>query len=180
MATNVSTDASTAPPTDEDATPLTAVRPPRTLAVVRIVLGWVFLWSFLDKTFGLGFNTPANEGWIDGGSPTAGFFSGIGGGMYSDMSGLVWADWLFMAAQAGLGLALILGVLMRLAAIGGAMLMAALWVSMLPLETNPIVDPHFVYATMMIAFIFTNAGDRWGLGRRWQRLAFVERFPVLR
>src|SRR5688572_13701049 len=29
------------------------------LAGVRIALGWVFLWAFLDKTFGLGFATPS-------------------------------------------------------------------------------------------------------------------------
>ncbi|MFC4062642.1 hypothetical protein ACFOWE_30465, partial [Planomonospora corallina] len=27
--------------------------------VARIALGWVFLWAFLDKMFGLGFATPA-------------------------------------------------------------------------------------------------------------------------
>lgn len=176
----MATDASTKSPTTDTPASPTDFRPPRTLAVVRIVLGWVFLWAFLDKTFGLGFNTPADQGWIDGGSPTAGFFAAIDGDLYNGMSGLLWADWLFMAAQAGLGFALILGVAMRLAAIGGATLMAALWVSMLPLETNPIVDPHFVYATLMIALVFANAGDRWGLGSRWKRLAFVQRFPILR
>src|SRR5688572_461628 len=29
------------------------------LAGVRLALGWVFLWAFLDKAFGLGFATPA-------------------------------------------------------------------------------------------------------------------------
>ena len=28
------------------------------LAVLRIVVGFIFLWTFLDKTFGLGFSTP--------------------------------------------------------------------------------------------------------------------------
>ncbi|MFC3824299.1 hypothetical protein ACFOSO_37505, partial [Planomonospora venezuelensis] len=28
-------------------------------AAARIALGWVFLWAFADKTFGLGFATPA-------------------------------------------------------------------------------------------------------------------------
>jgi thiosulfate dehydrogenase [quinone] large subunit len=29
------------------------------LAVFRVVLGFEFLWAFLDKTFGLGYATPA-------------------------------------------------------------------------------------------------------------------------
>ncbi|MQM25498.1 DoxX family membrane protein [Glycomyces albidus] len=159
--------------------PATAAPPPRSLAVVRIALGWVFLWAFLDKTFGLGFDTPADQGWIDGGSPTAEFFSGGAGGMYSGASGAAWADWLFMAAQAGLGFGLVLGVMMRIAACCGAALMAALWFSMLPIENNPVVDPHFVYATMLVAFVFTDAGARWGLTRRWRRLRLVQRYPVL-
>ncbi|MEU4541590.1 hypothetical protein AB0G15_42860, partial [Streptosporangium sp. NPDC023825] len=28
-------------------------------AIARIGLGWIFLWAFLDKTFGWGFATPA-------------------------------------------------------------------------------------------------------------------------
>ena len=30
-------------------------------ATLRIVMGWIFLWPFLDKTFGLGFATPADR-----------------------------------------------------------------------------------------------------------------------
>lgn len=174
MASNAST---TAPTTE---TPTAEARPPRTLAFVRLALGWVFLWSFLDKTFGLGYNTPADRGWIDGGSPTAAFFSGDAGGAFSAVAGQAWADWLFMTAMGGLGVALTLGVVLRLAAIGGAILMAALWASLVPSETNPIVDPHFIYAAILIAFIFTDAGDRWGLGRPWRRTGLVRRFPILR
>ena len=49
-------------------------------------LGWVFLWAFLDKTFGLGFGTGldaetgvvdrfGDAAWINGGSPTLGFLN---------------------------------------------------------------------------------------------------------
>ena len=43
--------------------------------LARISLGWVFLWAFLDKTFGLGYATESKDAWIDGGSPTFGFLS---------------------------------------------------------------------------------------------------------
>ena len=39
------------------------------LAGLRIALGWVFLWAFLDKLFGLGFATAAENAWINGGCP---------------------------------------------------------------------------------------------------------------
>ncbi|MEV0316802.1 hypothetical protein AB0H91_55075, partial [Nonomuraea fuscirosea] len=38
-------------------------------ALARISFGWIFLWAFLDKTFGWGFATPAAKAWINGGSP---------------------------------------------------------------------------------------------------------------
>jgi hypothetical protein len=34
------------------------------LAGIRIAPGWVFLWAFLDKTFGLGFATTSEKAWI--------------------------------------------------------------------------------------------------------------------
>ena len=48
---------------------------PYVWAITRISLGLIFLWAFLDKAFGLGRATPAENAWIDGGSPTAGFLS---------------------------------------------------------------------------------------------------------
>ncbi|MEA3166363.1 MAG: thiosulfate dehydrogenase (quinone) large subunit, partial [Thermoplasmata archaeon] len=38
-------------------------------ALLRIALGWIFFWPFLDKTFGLGFRTPHDGAWIRGGHP---------------------------------------------------------------------------------------------------------------
>lgn len=43
-----------------------ATRPTQVvLGVLRITIGFYFLWAFLDKTFGLGFATPAERSWID-------------------------------------------------------------------------------------------------------------------
>ncbi len=42
-------------------------------AALRIALGWIFLWAFLDKLFGLGHETASQAAWVNGGSPTAGF-----------------------------------------------------------------------------------------------------------
>ena len=47
------------------------------LAVLRIVVGFIFLWTFLDKTFGLGFSTPRQMAWINGGQPRQGFIKGV-------------------------------------------------------------------------------------------------------
>nr|WP_245530223.1 hypothetical protein [Brachybacterium faecium] len=51
------------------------------LGIARLMVGFTFLWAFLDKTFGLNFSTPAEGSWLNGGSPTAGFLGGsIAGG----------------------------------------------------------------------------------------------------
>src|SRR3954447_10955135 len=52
-------------------------------AGARLSLGWVFLWAFLDKVFGLGHETPAGKGWLDGGNPTKGFLSGGAKGAFA-------------------------------------------------------------------------------------------------
>jgi thiosulfate dehydrogenase [quinone] large subunit len=165
-------------------------RAARFLAVVRVAIGFVFLWAFLDKTFGLGYATPAAKAWINGGSPTKGFLSGVEVGplesTFHTWAGTAWADWLFMAGLLGIGLALVLGVALRLAAVSGTLMMLLMWAAEWPLakhtsvgapsmSTNPIVDYHVIYALVLIAVALTYAGNTWGLGKLWARLPFVQR-----
>lgn len=154
------------------------------LALTRLALGWVFLWAFLDKLFGLGFATERADAWISGGSPTFGYLNFATEGKYfheffAGLSGPV-ADWLFMAGLAGIGLALLLGVAMRLAAASGVVMLVAMWAAELPLENNPFMDDHLVYALVLVALAVYGAGRTWGLGRTWDKLAIVQRLPLLR
>lgn len=158
----------------------------RALAVLRIATGAVFLWAFLDKTFGLGYATPAARSWLNGGSPTRGFLSNVEVGpsglqtFFHNIAGTWWADWLFMGGLAGIGIALILGVGMRIAAVAATVMMGMMWLAEFPLDkaggsTNPIVDYHVVYAISAVALALAYAGQTWGLGRWWARLPFVQR-----
>jgi thiosulfate dehydrogenase [quinone] large subunit len=145
----------------------------RPLAVVRIVLGTVFLWAFLDKTFGFGFATAPGKAWIAGGSPTAGYLGSIKGsfsGIFQALAGAPLVDWAFMLGLLGAGTALVLGIALRTAAAGGIVLLGLMWLSSLPLKSNPIIDEHVVYATVIIALAAARAGDTWGLGRQWSAL----------
>src|SRR5690625_6651809 len=56
------------------------------LGLVRIFIGFYFLWAFADKLLGLGFSTPKEGAWINGGSPTTGFLGGSieGGNPFAD------------------------------------------------------------------------------------------------
>ena len=160
------------------------------LAVFRVVLGFEFLWAFLDKTFGFGYATPAERAWINGGSPTKGFLSRVAVGPFESTfhawAGATWADWLFMLGLLAIGVALIVGVGLRIAAVSGTLMMLLMWAAEWPLDkltsagepsmsTNPIVDYHIIYAFALIALAVTFAGNIWGLGKRWAKLPFVQR-----
>jgi thiosulfate dehydrogenase [quinone] large subunit len=160
------------------------------LAIVRVVVGLEFLWAFLDKTFGLGYATPAARAWINGGSPTKGFLSNVAVGPFESTfhawAGAPWADWLFMAGLLGIGIALIAGIGLRIAAVSGTLMLLGMWAAEWPLakftsagepsmSTNPIVDYHIIYALALIALALTYAGHTWGLGRLWAKLLFVQR-----
>ena len=164
-------------------------------AVLRIAMGLVFVWAFLDKTFGFGYATPAERAWINGGSPTKGFLGNIDHGPFADMfrgwAGAGWADWLFMLGLAGIGVALVLGVGLRIAAVAGTLMMMLMWVAEWPLDrftdageptmsTNPILDYHIVYALVLIWLAIAAAGTTWGLGKTWANLEFVKKNLWLR
>ncbi|MEH1058925.1 hypothetical protein V6U89_27405 [Micromonospora sp. CPCC 206171] len=153
-------------------------------AGTRIALGWIFLWAFLDKTIGLGHETAAKNAWINGGSPTKGFLTfGAAGpfqGIYQDIAGATWADWLFMAGLAGIGVALLLGIGMRLAATTGALLMVLMWTAVLPPENNLFMDDHLIYAAVLAGLALVGAGNTLGLGRVWANLPVVRKYGWLK
>ncbi|MEU8075296.1 hypothetical protein AB0B31_07580 [Catellatospora citrea] len=162
-----------------------AVRATRyVLAGLRLALGWIFLWAFLDKLFGLGHETAAKAAWINGGNPTQGFLKfgteGPFADLYQDIAGAGWANWLFMLGLAGIGVALITGVGIRAAAVAGGLLLVLMWAAVLPPANNPFLDDHLVYAGVLAALALTNAGDTLGLGRLWARTALVRRYGFLR
>jgi len=176
------------------------------LGVARIVVGFEFLWAFLDKAFALGFGTGRLENgsidffakgaaWFNGGSPTAGVVGfGLKGpmkGFYQSItgfqvvagvphvSGLV--DLIYMASMLLIGLGLMSGVLTRLAAIGAIAWMVFFYTATAIWPAyNPVVDEHVIAALLLVVIIVANAGQYLGFGRSWQRRDYVTRHPILR
>ena len=149
----------------------------------------------MDKTFGLGYATASDNAWINGGSPTKGFLSRVAVGplesTFQSMAGDAWVDWLYMIGLLGIGVALVAGVGLRIAAAATTVLMALMWVAEWPLamttsagdptmSTNPLVDYHVIYAIVTIVLAIAYAGDTWGLGKSWARLPLVQRHRWLR
>ena len=151
-------------------------------AAVRISLGFTFLWAFLDKLFGLGMGTTSDKAWLNGGSPTTGFLSGVQGtfaGPFNSIAGAPWADWLFMIGLLSLGIALIAGVGLRIVAATGGLLLLFMWAASLPLSNNPFMDDHLIYAVVLAGLALAHAGDTLGFGKQWGNTAAVQRFPAL-
>ena len=147
------------------------------LAITRMLIGFVFLWAFLDKTFGLGFSTPAARAWINGGSPTTGYLSNLDGmfaSFFNGLAGNALVDWLFMLGLFGVGVGLILGIAMRLSIVSGIAMLALMWLAALPLTTNPLVDDHVVYAAVLAVFWFSPSLQRLSLGHNWRSLDVVK------
>jgi thiosulfate dehydrogenase [quinone] large subunit len=147
--------------------------------LLRLLLGWSFLWAFLDKMFGLGFATcRLDDGVIDfgcdaammaGGSPTYGFLTFATQGSHTG----AWFEWmassspdsinlfdvLFMLALLLGGLALMLGIGVRIAAIGGAILMAFMFLAgdVWP-ENNPINSSHIIEMVAFLGIAYVGPG----------------------
>ncbi len=163
--------------------------------LLRLLIGWSFLWAFLDKMLGLGFATcRLEDGAIDfgcdaammnGGSPTYGFlnFATQGshtGGLFDWMApsapdAINFADVGFMAVLLLGGVALMLGIGVRLAAVGGAILMAFMFLAtdVFP-ENNPINSSHVIEMTAFLGVAFVGAG-RFSLQSK-----FDHRYPRLK
>jgi thiosulfate dehydrogenase (quinone) large subunit len=151
-------------------------------AVTRIALGWTFLWPFLDKTFGLGHETPSADAWLSGGNPTQGFLSHSAGpfsGIYQDIAGAGVVNVLFMGGLLGIGVALLLGIAMRPACIAGATMLMLMWTASLPPENNLFMDDHIIYALVLIGLAAVGAGKTLGLGTWWARTSVVQRYTWL-
>jgi len=164
--------------------------------ILRILMGWTFLWAFIDKTFGLGFATCRDAktlvvdamckgAWINGGSPTLGFLKfgthGPLAGIYQSMAGNGLVDWLFMLGLLLIGMALILGVGMRVSALTGSLLLFLMFTAgSLPPAQNPLIDQHIIYILVLIGLFLADAGNYLGLGKWWSETKLVQKCPSLR
>lgn len=163
--------------------------------VLRILLGTVFFWAFIDKFFGLGFSTCRDQATnavnfmcekavVGGGSPTEGFLqfgtSGPFAPFYQSLAGNWFIDVIFMVGLLGIGVALLLGIGMRIATISGVAMLMMMYTAALPLENNPVVDDHVIYSVALAGLLFANDHQKLGFGKRWQNTKLVKKVPLLR
>jgi thiosulfate dehydrogenase [quinone] large subunit len=128
------------------------------IVLLRISLGFIFLWAFVDKTFGLGFATTSENAWISGGSPTYGFLThatkGPFASLFQGIAGLAVVDWLFMIGLLFIGVSLIINRWVLWGSIAGTAMVLLMYIAVLPPENNPLIDDHIIYA---LVFLFLGA-----------------------
>ena len=166
-----------------------------TWAILRIALGYVFLWAFLDKLFGLGFATckakstglvdvGCSSAWINGGSPTKGFLGNAVTGPFADfyhnLAGQAWVDWLFMLGLLVAGVGLLLGTWIRFAALVGIVMFLLMWSALLWPANVPGVDEHIIYALVLFGVALTSDHQAWSLNSWWVKTRLAKSLPFLK
>lgn len=166
-----------------------------TLGILRLSMGLMFLWAFVDKVWGLGFSTCrdattkivttyCDQAWLYGGSPTAGFLKFGVQGPFADLfhslagSGLI--DWLFMLGLLFIGITLTLGIMVRLGAYAGALMLLLMYLAVgIQPEHHPFIDDHFIYFFLMLALAWSNPGKYFGFGNTWSQTSLVQKHNIL-
>ena len=125
---------------------------------LRLCMGFIFLWAFLDKTFGLGFATSKGNAWLNGGSPTSGFLSNAVRGPFAEifhsLARVAVVDWMFMLGLLFVGVTLILNRYVKWGCLVGSMMFLLMYLSLLLPENNPIIDEHIVYILVLALIAF--------------------------
>jgi thiosulfate dehydrogenase (quinone) large subunit len=160
----------------------------RGIFVLRIILGWGFLFAGMDKVLQLtgkpfsaaGFLSHATGGTWPGAAadtvvnPTHGLWVGIAGN--AGAVGLI--NFLVQFGEIAIGLALILGIATRFAGIMGAIMTGLFYVASWDFG-NGIVNEQLLFAVLAGYLAYVSAGRYWGLDAVLaEKTAVLRRTPV--
>ena len=130
---------------------------------LRLAMGFIFLWAFVDKLFGLGFATTKANAWLNGGSPTYGFLMNATKGpfvaLFKSLAGVGVVDWLFMAGLLFVGLTLLLNRFVVWGSLAGSVMLLLMYLAVMPPPNNPLIDDHLVYI-LVLALLALKSKDR--------------------
>jgi thiosulfate dehydrogenase [quinone] large subunit len=129
-----------------------------TLLLLRLALGWVFLYAGLTKVL--------NPEWT-----AAGYLKGAK--TFTDLyqwfaadANIGWVSFLNQWGQVLIGTAMILGIGVRIASWGGALMMLLYYFPVLVFPkigaNSYLVDEHIIYALVLLAFGADGSKEMWG------------------
>lgn len=164
----------------------------RGIAILRILMGWVFFYAGAEKLLGVGLG--AGQTWSAGGFlkfATAGTWPGAADGAIVNTTHDFWVSLagnaqamsviniLVPLGELAIGAALILGLATRFASLMGVILLGLFYVASWDFALG-IVNSDLVYAVVTGFLGVVAAGEAYGLDPYVERLRFLQRAPALR
>lgn len=146
------------------------------LFLLRISLGWLFFYAGVTKLLNPDWTA---TGYLKGAKTFVGFYEWL---LTPNILSVV--DFLNEWGLTLIGLSLLLGVMVRLSSVLGAILMLLYYFVVLdfpyPNEHSFLIDEHIIYAVALVVLAYFRAGRIWGLERFCSALPLCSRFPRLR
>ncbi len=139
------------------------------ILLMRLTMGWIFLWSGLDKLVtdfsSAGFLTNATTG------PLSGWFESLG----ANQAALDVIDPLVVWGQILIGITLVFGVFTRSGLFWATVMMMMFYLAQFPPANNPFIDEHLVYIIVFGLLGALGAGRILGLDVLIERLPWVRK-----
>ncbi|MBI1982400.1 MAG: DoxX family membrane protein [Candidatus Levybacteria bacterium] len=133
------------------------------LFLLRLSLGWLFFYAGITKVFDPNWTA---AGYLKTAQTATGLYQ-----WFASPQNITWVNFLNEWGLTLVGVALILGVFVRLAALSGILLMLLYYLPILNFPyvgrgtTSFLIDQHIIFILVLIALFFFRAGDHWGLSK---------------
>jgi len=157
---------------------MTNTKPERRLILFfRLAMAWTFLYAASHQVLVPGWSV---AGFLDSTKTFHGIYSQFTGpGIAPVLSFLVGYGHLLI------GLSLLVGLMVRISAVFGILLMLLYWTAHMDFPyisntNNFVVDEHIVFAGVLVLLIVEHAGHVWGLDGWVEKLDFFRRHPNLK
>ncbi|HEX8931802.1 MAG TPA: DoxX family membrane protein [Patescibacteria group bacterium] len=139
----------------------------KTLFVLRIAIGWLMLYAGWEKISAAHFSA---AGYLKGAQSLTGLYS-----WFAQPGNIGWVSFLVEWGLLLIGIALIIGAVVRLASVLAAVMMVLFY---FPILTFPhvganyfIVDDHVIFFVVFVLLAIAHAGRFWGLDKKLQHTA---------
>lgn len=151
------------------------------LISLRFVMAWIFLQAGIEKLLD---PTWSAESFLLNAVPEANPFVAL----WPMMAGNPIVDGLVVYGQIGIGLALLLGLFFRFAALMGGLQMLLFWAAHLeagllqglPVDHGYFINSNIVYIAILFGLGVFNAGKIYGLDQKIEQVEIVRKHPKLR
>lgn len=136
--------------------------------LLRVSLGWLFFYAGITKVINPAWSA---AGYLGAAKTFPALFN-----WFAAPSNLPWVNFANSWGLTLVGLALIIGLLVRAASVGGIMLMTLYYLPILDFPyPNPhsyLVDEHIIYILVFVLLFTADAGRVWGL----DKIAFKRKY----